>query len=230
MAGFREFLTGEVLTAANVNSFLMNQSVMVFADSAARDTALGTAIAGGNALVEGMLTYNVDASALQVYDGTEWTGVAPVAKEKRIEAFTGSGTWTVPAGVTYAIAHMLGGGGGAGRGSSGDGGTSSVGFAGGTVSGLGGKGQDLAVDLSAQVTTAAGQANSGRGAYYSAVQVVGARHATVGDAGSAQFIVAADAVTPAASITVTVGAGGTAGTSGSAGGTGYVYIEYYEEV
>lgn len=150
--------------------------------------------------------------------------------QKKIEAFTGSGTWTVPAGVTYAIAHMLGGGGGAGRGSSGDGGTSSVGFAGGTVSGLGGKGQDLAVDLSAQVTTAAGQANSGRGAYYSAVQVVGARHATVGDAGSAQFIVAADAVTPAASITVTVGAGGTAGTSGSAGGTGYVYIEYYEEV
>ena len=120
MAGFREFLTGEVLTAANVNSFLMNQSVMVFADGTARDSALGTAIAGGNALVEGMLTYNVDASALQVYDGTEWTGVAPVAKEKRIEAFTGSGTWTVPAGVTYAIAHMLGGGGSGGTGSTGN--------------------------------------------------------------------------------------------------------------
>jgi hypothetical protein len=33
VAGYREFLTGEVLTAANVNGFLMNQAVMVFADS-----------------------------------------------------------------------------------------------------------------------------------------------------------------------------------------------------
>jgi hypothetical protein len=161
---------------------------------------------------------------------SQWEPTTMSVKEKRIAAFTGSGTWTVPAGVTYAIAHMLGGGGGAGRGSSGNGGTSSVGFAGGTVSGLGGRGQNLIVHLSSNITTGAGIANSGRGAYYSAVEGIGGRHATVGDAGSAQFIVAADTVTPAASITVTVGAGGVAGTSGSAGGTGYVYIEYYEEV
>ena len=228
MAGFREFLTGEVLTAANVNSFLMNQSVMVFADSAARDTALGTAIAGGNALVEGMLTYNVDASALQVYDGTDWTGVAPVAKEKRIAAFTGSGTWTVPAGVTYAIAHMLGGGGSGGTGSTGNaGGSSSVAFAGGTVTALGGKRVYGPGTINGGAS--AGPDNSGRGPTWT-VTLQGTNSTQGADA---QWIVAGDSVTPGASIAVTVGAGGATGTVSSgtaAGGSGYVYIEYYEEV
>jgi hypothetical protein len=44
-------------------------------------------------------------------DGT----ITGVLVDKRIEAFTASGTFTVPAGVTYAIAHMLGGGGGIGQ-------------------------------------------------------------------------------------------------------------------
>jgi hypothetical protein len=44
------------------------------------------------------------------------------------------------------------------------------------------------------------------------------------------LLVAGASVTPAASISVVVGAGGSAGTDGAAGGSGYVYIEYYEEV
>ena len=148
---------------------------------------------------------------------------------KRVARFTGSGTWTVPAGVTYAIAHMLGGGGGIGTGfSGGDGTASSVAFASGTVSSLGGhrgvSGQD-ANPSGAQVQ--AGQANSGQGA----------RRARAGTddgwgrggfGGQSQWIVAGAAVTPAANITVTVGNGGSAGTAGAAGGSGYVWIEYYE--
>lgn len=76
MAGFRTFVTGEVLTSTNVNDFLMKQSVMVFADSAARDTALGTAVGGSNALVEGMLTYLEDANSVEVYDGSAWGAIA----------------------------------------------------------------------------------------------------------------------------------------------------------
>jgi hypothetical protein len=56
-----------------------------------------------------------------------------------VEAFTASGTFTPPAGVTYAIAHIRAGGGGVGRGAAGGaGGTSSVAFAGGTISATGG--------------------------------------------------------------------------------------------
>jgi hypothetical protein len=77
MAGFREFVTGEVLTAANVDDFLAKQAVMKFADAAARDSALGTAVAGGNALREGMVAYLDSTDEVIKYDGTDWSSVAP---------------------------------------------------------------------------------------------------------------------------------------------------------
>jgi hypothetical protein len=141
----------------------------------------------------------------------------------KVERFTASGTWTVPAGVTYAVAHITAGGGGAGRASSGTGGTSSVAFASGTVSATGGAG--LNHDKDVLISTYAGAANSGNGAFYGAGNGSGGDFLG-GNAGDGAIIVAGAAVTPAASITVTVGAGGVAGTSGSAGGSGYVYIEY----
>ena len=75
MAGYREFQTGEVLTAANVNSFLMEQATMTFADAAARDAALA------GVLREGLLTYNLDEGRLEVYDGTDWVEPAPEPPE-----------------------------------------------------------------------------------------------------------------------------------------------------
>ena len=67
--GYKTFSAGEVLTAANVMGYLQNQVVMVFADSSARSSALGTAVS------EGMLSYLVDTSALEVY-GTAWASVS----------------------------------------------------------------------------------------------------------------------------------------------------------
>ena len=69
MAGYREFVTGEVLTAANVNDFLMEQSVMTFADATARDAALTSV------LREGLTAYNLDLQQLEVYNGTAWVKV-----------------------------------------------------------------------------------------------------------------------------------------------------------
>jgi hypothetical protein len=63
------FTAGEVLAAADVNSFLMDQTVMTFAGTAARGSAIGTA-------TEGMVTWLNDQNALQVYDGTQWNGLA----------------------------------------------------------------------------------------------------------------------------------------------------------
>jgi hypothetical protein len=139
----------------------------------------------------------------------------------QVTRFTASGTFTVPAGVTYAVAHMIGGGGGVGP-SAGTGGTSSVAFAGGTVDALGGAPMTAATLNNANFRNA-GAANSGNGARCSSdgttlqVNLFGQNGAN---------IVAGAAVTPAATITVTVGAGGVAGTNGTAGGSGYVWIEY----
>lgn len=64
--GYHLFSTGEVLTAANVNDYLMKQTVMIFASASARTTALS------GVLREGMLSYRLDAHVLEVYNGTIW--------------------------------------------------------------------------------------------------------------------------------------------------------------
>lgn len=68
-AGYKLFNTGDVLTAAQVNTYLMQQSVMVFADSTARTTALS------GVLAEGMLSYLVDTNAVEKYDGAAWSAI-----------------------------------------------------------------------------------------------------------------------------------------------------------
>lgn len=64
--GYKLFSTGEVLTAANVNNYLMRQTVMVFADATARTTALS------GVLAEGMISYRTDAKVMELYNGTSW--------------------------------------------------------------------------------------------------------------------------------------------------------------
>ena len=205
------FTAAQVLTADQMNQSART-GVPVFADTTARDAGFGGT--GEKTLAEGQLCYLESTDKVQFYNGTSWANLGSVTN---VDEFTASGTWTVPAGVTYAIAHIRAGGGGTGSGA-GAGGTSSVAFSGGTVSATGG-----VADTTASNYGFAGAANSGNGATgrdnggTSAVNTLGQNGA---------YIVAGAAVTPAASITITVGAGGTAGTSGAAGGSGYIWIEY----
>jgi len=67
--GRKVFTAGEVLAAADVNGYLMDQTVMVFADETARTSAISEPSAG-------MLTFLVDVAQVQVYDGTDWTQIA----------------------------------------------------------------------------------------------------------------------------------------------------------
>lgn len=65
-AGYHLFQTGDVLTAAQVQYNLQNQTIMYFADSAARDTALT------GVLAEGMFAYLADTNTTVFYDGSAW--------------------------------------------------------------------------------------------------------------------------------------------------------------
>jgi hypothetical protein len=206
------FVASQVLTAAQVNQ--INTGVPVFADSTARTNAFGGS--GEKVLAQGQLSYLESDGKIYVYSGTAWVSISSVTN---VERFTATGTWTVPAGVTYAIAHIRAGGGGIST-SAGTGGTSSVAFASGTVSATGGAPMTTAVNSSATVQNA-GATNSGNGA-----QGIDTSATFTVLAQNGAYIVAGADVTPAASISVTVGAGGTAGTNGSAGGSGYVWIEY----
>lgn len=82
-SGYKVFTAGEVLTAANVNGYLMEQSVMVFAGTAARGSALGTAVA------EGMVSYLSDTNTLQYYDGSAWQNVSSPGDITAVTAGTG---------------------------------------------------------------------------------------------------------------------------------------------
>lgn len=208
------FTAGQVLTAAQVTQ--INTGVPVFATTTTRDAAFGGA--GEKTLAQGQFCYLESTGKLQVYTGSAWSNVG---SQTNVASFTSSGTWTVPAGVTYAIAYMTGGGGGASVSGAGTGGTSSVAFAGGTVSALGGAPFNNGIGAPGGTV---GTANSGKGSRAEYVWS-GAAYTTLGgnNAQDGATIVAGGAVTPAATITVTVGAGGT-GTI--AGGTGFVYIEY----
>ena len=72
-AGALLFASGNVLTAAQVNTFLMDQSVMRFATEAARDAAFGGA--GEPTLAEGMLCYISDSNNILYYTGTSWSAL-----------------------------------------------------------------------------------------------------------------------------------------------------------
>jgi hypothetical protein len=63
--GRKVFTAGDVLTASDVQNYLMDQSVMVFAGTAARSSAIPTP-------TEGMTTYRADLDQLESYDGTQW--------------------------------------------------------------------------------------------------------------------------------------------------------------
>ena len=63
--GRKVFVAGEILEAAQVNGYLMDQTIMVFADAAARTTAIPTPS-------QGMFAYLIDSSTLFTYDGSDW--------------------------------------------------------------------------------------------------------------------------------------------------------------
>lgn len=67
MAGLGKltFVNGDVLTASQVNGYLMEQSVMVFASAATRTTALPSPS-------DGMISYLKDVKLYYTYNGTAW--------------------------------------------------------------------------------------------------------------------------------------------------------------
>jgi hypothetical protein len=83
-----------VLTAAQVNTYLNEQTVMVFASSAARTSALS------GVLAEGMMSYLQDTNAVEVYNGSSWVNVGNAGDITEVQAGVGisiaSGTGPIP--------------------------------------------------------------------------------------------------------------------------------------
>ena len=79
---YKTFANGFPLPASDLNNFLMNQSVIVFADSAARTTAIPSP-------VQGMLTYLEDTSTYETWTGAAWANISNPGDITAVTAGTG---------------------------------------------------------------------------------------------------------------------------------------------
>jgi hypothetical protein len=105
--GRRTFAPGEVLTASNVMNFLQDQVVQNYAGTAARGSAIGSAVS------EGMVSYLADTNSVQVYDGSAWQvlgkttgGILQVQQTVKTDTFSASvttGAQTALTGLTVSI-------------------------------------------------------------------------------------------------------------------------------
>jgi hypothetical protein len=99
--GFKNFVTGEVLTAGDVNGYLM-QGINVFASTAARDAAI-------TAPAEGQFAFTKDTNGLWYYDGAAWVASGATGDIEGVTAGVGisgggtSGTVTVTNSMATAI-------------------------------------------------------------------------------------------------------------------------------
>jgi hypothetical protein len=91
----KEFESFTRLDASDVNTYLMDQSVMTFADTAARDTAITSPVAG-------MLTYLEDSKEYHSYTGSAWI---PVLSTGAARAFTPIWTNLTVGNGTYDRSH-----------------------------------------------------------------------------------------------------------------------------
>ena len=85
--GAKNFTSGSVLTAADVNGYLMSQVIAVFADATARDAAITSPQEGQHAFLK-------DTNSFQFYNGSSWEA-SPVGDITGVTAgsgLTGGGT------------------------------------------------------------------------------------------------------------------------------------------
>ena len=75
MAGGGAYLweSGDVVTAANLQTYVQDQVIAVYANTAARTAAYGGA--GEPTLAEGMFSYLSDTNAFEYYNGAAWAAV-----------------------------------------------------------------------------------------------------------------------------------------------------------
>jgi hypothetical protein len=99
--GFKDFTTGEVLTAADVDGYLM-QNIWVFATATARDAAVTSP-------QEGNFAFTKDNNSLWYYDGAAWVASGATGDIEGVTAGIGisgggtSGTVTVTNSMATAI-------------------------------------------------------------------------------------------------------------------------------
>lgn len=94
-AGFRTFVSGDVLTAAQVNDYLQTQVIATFADATARDAAITSPSEGQHAFLK-------DTDSFVYYDGSSWVA-SPVGDITGVTAGSGIAGGGTSGDVTVTV-------------------------------------------------------------------------------------------------------------------------------
>jgi len=86
--GKKTFTAGDVLTASDVNNYLMDQTLMVFGGTAARASAIPTPS-------EGMFAVTTDNDQVDYYDGSAWVPALPVGAWQTYTPVLGGTGWSL---------------------------------------------------------------------------------------------------------------------------------------
>jgi hypothetical protein len=86
--GKKTFTAGDVLIAGDVNNYLMDQTVMNFATSAARSSAIPVPSTG-------MTSYRSDINQIESYDGSAWRGPTGLQLVKKQTVSAGVASVTI---------------------------------------------------------------------------------------------------------------------------------------
>ena len=99
--GYKEFTTGDVLTAADANGYLASQVVMVFASAAARTSAIASP-------QEGMISFLKDTNSTEYYSGSAWVAIGGASGGLTLLATTTlSGASTTVSSISGSYKNLL---------------------------------------------------------------------------------------------------------------------------
>lgn len=87
-AGYKIWADEEPLYAADLMQYLMEQSVLVFASTSARDAALPSP-------TEGMLVYTKDDNVIRYFDGTLWNAIGEITAGSGIAVSESTTSFTI---------------------------------------------------------------------------------------------------------------------------------------
>lgn len=85
ITGTKLWASGDVVTAADVNQYLM-RGVKVYADAATRSAAYGGA--GEPTLEAGEMSFLLDTLTVEVYDGSAWVSISGGADVLQVQVFS----------------------------------------------------------------------------------------------------------------------------------------------
>lgn len=96
MTGRKEWASDDILSAADIMGYLMDQSVTIWANSSARNSGI-------LAPIEGQIAYLQDANKYEAYNGSAWVDQASLGGTAVAATVAGTATYAINAGTATRL-------------------------------------------------------------------------------------------------------------------------------